>query len=447
MSGRSLLARSMTPPEVVEALDRYVVGQNAAKRAVAVALRNRDRRLAVDEDFRDEIVPRNILFIGPTGCGKTEIARRLASLAKAPFIKVEATRFTEVGYVGRDVESIVRDLVSASIALVRKEEQANRRPDAEAQAEERLLDLLLPPGPPGSSSGSSSRELLRKKLRAGDFDAQMVSVDLPDAAPGVPILGLGGDGGMGGAGAGMQELFDRLSPKRTKTRQMNVRDARRRLVDQALDDLVSESDVSDEGIRRAEQSGIVFLDEIDKVAARGGTQGADVSREGVQRDILPIVEGTTVTTKWGAVKTDHVLFVAAGAFHVSKPSDLIPELQGRFPVRVELQPLRKEDLRRILVEPHNALTKQYSALLATEGVELEFSTEALDRIAEIAFEVNERAENIGARRLQTVLEQLMDEIAFDAADWRGAHVVVGPEMVDERLANIVADVDLSRFIL
>jgi len=447
MSGSRLLGSSMTPPEVVESLDRYVVGQNAAKRAVAVALRNRDRRLAVDEDFRDEIVPRNILFIGPTGCGKTEIARRLASLAKAPFIKVEATRFTEVGYVGRDVESIVRDLVSASITLVRKEEQDSRRPDAAAQAEESLLDLLLPPGPPGSASGSSSRELLRKKLRAGDFDEQMVSVDLPDSGPGVPILGLGGDGAMGGAGAGMQELFDRLSPKRTKTRQMSVRDARRRLVDQALDDLVSESDVSDEGIRRAEQSGIVFLDEIDKVAARGGTQGADVSREGVQRDILPIVEGTTVTTKWGAVKTDHVLFVAAGAFHVSKPSDLIPELQGRFPVRVELQPLSKEDLRRILVEPHNALTKQYSALLATEGVELEFSTEALDRIAEIAFEVNERAENIGARRLQTVLEQLMDEIAFDAADWRGAHVVVGPEMVDERLADIVADVDLSRFIL
>jgi len=441
------LDRSMTPPEVVEALDRYVIGQTAAKRAVAVALRNRDRRLAVDEDFREEIVPRNILFIGPTGCGKTEIARRLASLAKAPFIKVEATRFTEVGYVGRDVESIVRDLVSASITLVRKEEQLNRRPDAESQAEERLLDLLLPPAPPGSSSGSSSRELLRKRLRAGDFDEQSVSVDLPDAVPGIPILGMGGDGGLGSAGSGIQELFARLSPQRTKTRQLLVRDARVRLVEQALDDLVSEADVADEGIRRAEQSGIVFLDEIDKVAARGGTQGADVSREGVQRDILPIVEGTTVTTKWGAVKTDYVLFVAAGAFHVSKPSDLIPELQGRFPVRVELQPLRKVDLRRILVEPHNALTKQYRALLATEGVELEFSEDALDRIAEIAFEVNERAENIGARRLQTVLERLMDEIAFEASDWRGAHVVVDRKMVEERLADIVADVDLSRFIL
>jgi ATP-dependent HslUV protease ATP-binding subunit HslU len=438
-------ASALTPDQVVEALDRYIIGQDAAKRAVAVAMRNRLRRLAIPTDFRDEITPRNIILIGPTGCGKTEIARRLAKLADAPFVKVEATRFTEVGYVGRDVESMVRDLVAESIKLVRKEHMARKRGEAERAAEERLLDVLLPSPPGRPPSRSGSREALREQLQRGDLDERSVSIDVPVPSGGIPIFPV--QGGNQDQGAGVSQMLEKLLPKRQHRREVPVKEARRILMEQELEALVSESEVADIAIRKAEQEGIVFLDEIDKIAAHEQGRGPDVSREGVQRDILPIVEGSTVQTRWGTVRTDHVLFIAAGAFHVARPSDLIPELQGRFPVRVELESLDRQALRRILTEPENALTRQYVALMGTEGVEVEFTEPALDRIATIAAEVNERAEDIGARRLQTVMERLMEEVSFHSPGWRGARVCVDEAMVDERLSGIIADTDLTRFIL
>ncbi len=432
-----------TPEEVVAELDRYVIGQGRAKRAIAVALRNRARRLAVGSGFRDEVTPRNILLIGPTGCGKTEIARRVARLVRAPFVKVEASRYTEVGYVGRDVETMIRDLVADAVKIVRAEAMSHRVDEAERAAEVRLLDLLLPT-PPGRTPRPEAREALARQLREGALDDRTVAVDVPVPQGGVSIFGVPGQGG---GNEGLQDILDRLTPRRTHRREMTVREARRHLCDQELEALVTDAEVADVAVHRAEQEGIVFIDEIDKVAGRGATQGPDVSREGVQRDILPIVEGATVQTRWGPVRTDHVLFVAAGAFHVSKPSDLIPELQGRFPVRVELDPLDRDALRRILVEPRNALVHQYAALLATEGVELTFTPGALDRVAAIAADVNERSENIGARRLQTVMERLLEDVSFGAPGWRGARIQVDEHMVEERLRDVVSDVDLSRFIL
>jgi len=438
-------ASALTPDQVVEALDRYIIGQQAAKRAVAVALRNRLRRLAIDSDFRDEITPRNIILIGPTGCGKTEIARRLAKLADAPFVKVEATRFTEVGYVGRDVESMVRDLVAESIKLVKKEHMARKSAEAEQAAERRLLDVLLPNPPGRQPSRSSSRDAMLEQLRSGALDERRVSIDVPVRGGGIPIFPV--QGGNQDQGAGMSEMLEKLMPKRQHRREVSVKEARQLLMEQELEALVSDAEVSDIAIRKAEQEGIVFLDEIDKIAAHEQGRGPDVSREGVQRDILPIVEGSTVQTRWGPVRTDHVLFIAAGAFHVSKPSDLIPELQGRFPVRVELSSLDRDVLRRILTEPENALTLQYTALMATEGVDIEYTPGALDRVAAIAAEVNERTEDIGARRLQTVMEHLMEEVSYHSPGWRGARVLVDEAMVEERLADVIADTDLTRFIL
>ncbi len=438
-------ASALTPDQVVEALDRYIIGQQAAKRAVAVALRNRLRRLAIDSDFRDEITPRNIILIGPTGCGKTEIARRLAKLADAPFVKVEATRFTEVGYVGRDVESMVRDLVAESIKLVKKEHMARKSAEAEQAAERRLLDVLLPNPPGRQPSRSSSRDAMLEQLRSGALDERRVSIDVPVRGGGIPIFPV--QGGNQDQGAGMSEMLEKLMPKRQHRREVSVKEARQLLMEQELEALVSDAEVSDIAIRKAEQEGIVFLDEIDKIAAHEQGRGPDVSREGVQRDILPIVEGSTVQTRWGPVRTDHVLFIAAGAFHVSKPSDLIPELQGRFPVRVELSSLDRDVLRRILTEPENALTLQYTALMATEGVDIEYTPGALDRVAPLAAAVNARPEDIGARRLQTVMEHLMEEVSYHSPGWRGARVLVDEAMVEERLADVIADTDLTRFIL
>ena len=438
-------ATALTPDQVVAALDRFIIGQPAAKRAVAVALRNRLRRLAIDSDFRDEITPRNIILIGPTGCGKTEIARRLARLAEAPFVKVEATRFTEVGYVGRDVESMVRDLVAASIKMVRREHMTRKAVEAEAAAEKRLLDVLLPSPPGRTPSRSSSRDALLEQLRSGALDDRKVQIEVPVRGGGIPIMPIPGGGS--DQGSGVSEMLEKLLPKRQHRREVPVREARSLLVEQELEALVSDAEVADIAIRKAEQEGIIFLDEIDKIAAHEHARGLDVSREGVQRDILPIVEGSTVQTRWGPVRTEHVLFIAAGAFHVSKPSDLIPELQGRFPVRVELSSLDRGVLRRILTEPENALTLQYIALMATEGVEVEFTDEALDRIAAIAAEVNERTEDIGARRLQTVMECLMEEVSYHSPGWRGARVLVDGAMVEDRLSSVIADTDLTRFIL
>jgi ATP-dependent HslUV protease ATP-binding subunit HslU len=437
--------QALTPVQVVAQLDRYIIGQGAAKRTVAVALRNRLRRLAIEDDFRDEITPRNIILIGPTGCGKTEIARRLARLARAPFVKVEATRFTEVGYVGRDCESMVRDLVAEAIKMVRREHMAAKTAEAERGAEKRLLDILLPQ-PPGRSPGrSSSRDALLEQLQAGTLDERKVQIDVPVRGGGIPIFPVQGAGQE--QGAGVSEMLEKLMPKRQHRREVTVKEARKLLVEQELEALVSDAEVADIAIRKAEQEGIIFLDEIDKIAAHEQSRGPDVSREGVQRDILPIVEGSTVQTRWGPVRTEHVLFIAAGAFHVSRPSDLIPELQGRFPVRVELDSLDRDSLRRILTEPENALTLQYTALMSTEGVELDFTPGALDRIAAIAAEVNERAEDIGARRLQTVMERLMEEVSFESPGWRGARVLVDEQMVEERLSDVIADTDLTRFIL
>ena len=447
--------RPLIPREIVAELDRHIVGQAAAKRAVAIALRNRWRRLQVPEELRDEIAPKNIIMVGPTGVGKTEIARRLARLAQAPFIKVEASKFTEVGYVGRDVESMIRDLVEIAVQMVRAEEMEKVAGQAKAAAEDRLLDLLLPrvpakeaEGSPGIDAGSTdTRERFRAMLREGKLSERTVEVEFKEAA--VPVLDLAGLGG--GAPEGMegnlQEMLSGLFPKRTRRKRMRVAEAIGFLEKEEAARRVDTERVKQLAVARTEQAGIVFLDEIDKIAGRESLQGPDVSRQGVQRDLLPIVEGSSVNTKHGVVRTDHILFVAAGAFHVNKPSDLIPELQGRFPIRVELSSLSKGDFVRILTEPHGALTRQYEAMLASEGVRLSFRPEAVDRIAEMACEVNERTENIGARRLHTVMERLLDDLLFSAPELAGQEVTVTRPYVDERLAGIVKDADLSRYIL
>jgi ATP-dependent HslUV protease ATP-binding subunit HslU len=439
--------RTFTPREVVSELDRYIVGQHAAKRAVAIALRNRWRRQNVTGDLRDEIHPKNILMIGPTGVGKTEIARRLAKLAAAPFAKVEASKFTEVGYVGRDVESIVRDLMEIGIKLVREEELAKVHASAERIAEERLLDALYPRTPEmrGTSEGSdSTRERMRAKLRSGELDDREVEIEMPERSS--PTLEIFSPQGIEEMGVSLKDLMGNLMPKRTRTRRVRVSQAREFLREEEASRLIDQDAVRERAVQRVEQTGIVFIDEIDKIARRE-THGPDVSREGVQRDLLPIVEGTSVQTKHGTVRTDHILFIAAGAFHVSRPSDLIPELQGRFPIRVELEALDEAAFVRILEEPHNALVKQYQALLATENVRLEFKPDAIREIARIAAEVNRSTENIGARRLHTVLERLLDDVLFEAPDRGGSSESFDGARVRERLADIAGDRELSRFIL
>lgn len=439
---------NMTPREIVHELDKHIIGQQDAKRAVAIALRNRWRRMQLPEALRAEITPKNILMIGPTGVGKTEIARRLAKLANAPFVKVEATKFTEVGYVGRDVESIVRDLADVAVKLYREQEMERVRFRAEEAAEERLLDILLPAARDPDSSGASSgtRQLLRKKLREGELDTKEVEVDLTASAPGVEIMA---PPGMEEMTSQLQSMFSNMSRQQRKTRRMPVQAAFKALRDEEAAKLVNEDELKQKAIREAEQNGIVFIDELDKVAKRGETSGADVSREGVQRDLLPLIEGSTVTTKHGAIKTDHILFIASGAFHLAKPSDLIPELQGRLPIRVELDSLNADDFERILTEPDASLTEQYQALLATEGLQIEFTRDGLRRIAETAWQVNEKTENIGARRLHTVMERLLEEVSFAAADssLQQGVLKIDADYVNQQLQALSEDEDLSRFIL
>jgi ATP-dependent HslUV protease ATP-binding subunit HslU len=450
----------MTPAQIVFELDRYIVGQRRAKRAVAIALRNRWRRQMLPAELRDEVAPKNIIMIGPTGVGKTEVARRLAKLAQAPFLKVEASKYTEVGYVGRDVESMIRDLTELSVSMVKAELTAEVRDKAERLAEDRLLDLLLPHrGSEPFSSGSleqvspdasreSTLDKLRAQLRAGRLDERIVELETQQQS--MPLVEVFSGQGMEEMGIQLKDMLSNVLPTRTKRRRVTVAEARRLLAQEEAQKLVDMEEVVARAIRRVENSGIVFLDELDKIAAGrdgGGGRGPDVSREGVQRDLLPIVEGSTVTTKYGAVRTDHILFIAAGAFHVAKPSDLIPELQGRFPIRVELEPLTKEDFVRILTEPENALIRQYVELLRTERVSLGFLPEAVEAIAEIAMQVNASTENIGARRLYTIMERLLDEISFDAPDMPGKELTIDAEYVRLRLSDVVRDQDLSRYIL
>ncbi len=439
----------MTPREIVEELDKHIIGQKAAKRAVAIALRNRWRRQQVAENLRPEITPKNILMIGPTGVGKTEIARRLARLAKAPFIKVEATKFTEVGYVGREVDSIVRDLVEISVKMTREEEIAKVRHRAADAAEERILDVLLPRAQAGftadgAARDSDTRQRFRKMLRERDLDDREVEIEVRAVPVGVEIMA---PPGMEEMTQQLQGMFQSLGAGRTRSRKLKIKDALKLLVDEEASKMINEEELKTRAVESAEQNGIVFIDEIDKIARRQETIGADVSREGVQRDLLPLVEGCTVNTKYGTVKTDHVLFIASGAFHMSKPSDLIPELQGRLPIRVELEPLVVQDFVRILTEPDASLCRQYTALLATEGVELKFEESGVQRLAEVAFEVNSTTENIGARRLHTVMERLLESVSFDAADRSGTHVVVSRDYVESNLGELARDQDLSRYIL
>jgi ATP-dependent HslUV protease ATP-binding subunit HslU len=444
-------AADETPRGFVRELDRYIVGQNAAKRAVAVALRNRWRRHRVPEALRDEIMPKNIIMIGPTGVGKTEIARRLAKLARAPFVKVEASKFTEVGYVGRDVESMVRDLVEVAVKLVQEEELERVAEQARERAEERILDALLPHKKPGfeeqgEATAHTTREKLRKLLREGYLDDREVEVTVSDSK--MPMMEVFSNAGMEQMGINLKDGLGSLFPQKTKNRRLKVKDALNVMIAQEGEKLVDQDKVGQEALRRAQEDGIIFLDEIDKVAGRQSSSGGpDVSREGVQRDLLPIVEGSSVTTKHGMVKTDHVLFIAAGAFHVAKVSDLIPELQGRFPIRVELENLTQADFVRILTEPANALTLQYQALMETEGVTLTYTEDGIREIARVAFEVNERQENIGARRLHTVMERLLDEVSFEAPDMSGATVVVDESFVKRTLADVVKDPKLEQYIL
>ena len=443
----------MTPREIVEELDKHIVGQKAAKRAVAIALRNRWRRGQVDPALRPEITPKNILMIGPTGVGKTEIARRLARLAKAPFIKVEATKFTEVGYVGREVDSIVRDLVEISVKMTREEEIAKVRHRAADAAEERVLDILLPRAQSGARAGfvtdtppreNDTRQRFRKMLREHELDEREIEIEVHAVPMGVEIMA---PPGMEEMTQQLQGMFQNLGGGKTRARKLRVREALKLLVDEEAAKMVNEEELKLRAVENAEQNGIVFIDEIDKIARRQETAGADVSREGVQRDLLPLVEGCTVNTKYGTVKTDHVLFIASGAFHMSKPSDLIPELQGRLPIRVELEPLVVRDFVRILTEPDASLCRQYAALMATEGVELAFEESGVQRLAEVAFEVNEKTENIGARRLHTVMERLLETVSFDAADRSGTRVVIDRSYVESNLGELVRDQDLSRYIL
>ncbi len=443
----------MTPREIVQELDKHIVGQDEAKRAVAIALRNRWRRVQVDEPLRSEITPKNILMIGPTGVGKTEISRRLARLAKAPFVKVEATKFTEVGYVGREVDSIIRDLMDVAVKMIREDAMSRVRHRAEDAAEERVLDALLPPAAPAmgfsadtepASRDSDTRQKFRKMLREGQLDDREIEIEVQAMPVGVEIMA---PPGMEEMTSQLQGMFQNLGGNRRRTRKLKIRDALKQLTDEEAAKMVDEEELKAQALEAVEQHGIVFLDELDKVARRTETQGADVSREGVQRDLLPLVEGSTVNTKYGMVRTDHILFIASGAFHVSKPSDLIPELQGRFPIRVELKSLTTDDFVRILTEPDASLTLQYSALLGTEEVELEFTESGVRRLAEVAFQVNENTENIGARRLHTVLERLLETVSFEASDKSGSQVKIDAGYVDEHLAELSKDEDLSRYIL
>ena len=450
---REIGAQVMTPREIVSELDRYIIGQTKAKRAVAIALRNRWRRQQVPEDLRDEIAPKNILMIGPTGVGKTEIARRLARLAQAPFIKVEASKFTEVGYVGRDVESMVRDLTELGVSMVKQEEKERIQIKAQAQAEERLLDLLLPPTPSSAgldesatnSASLSTREKMRRMLHEGKLDEREVELEVTRSV--TPFVEVMAPQGMEEMESQLKEMFSHIMPKQTKKRRMKVSEALEVLTLEEADKLVDMEAVVHEAVRRIEQTGIIFIDEIDKIAGRENMHGADVSRQGVQRDLLPLVEGCTVSTKYGIVRTDHILFVASGAFHTAKPSDLIPEFQGRFPIRVELESLTHEDFVRILTEPKNALLTQYVALLGTEDVMLSFASDAVEEIARIAAVVNERTENIGARRLHTVVERLIEDLSFDAPELSGREIPIDAKYVRDKLDAIVKDQDLSRYIL
>ena len=447
---------TMTPQEIVSELDRHIVGQHAAKRAVAIALRNRWRRQQVEPGLRGEITPKNILMIGPTGVGKTEIARRLARLADAPFIKVEATKFTEVGYVGKDVDTIIRDLMEVAVKEERQRQMTAKRALAEDAAEDRVLDILVPPPrdtrPAGfsaepASPDNTARQVMRKRLREGLLDDKEIEIDLAEAKPSLEIMGPQGMPGMEDMAEQLKGLFSQMNPTRRKTRKLPIGAALKMLVDEEAAKLVNEDEIRAAAVAHAEGNGIVFIDEIDKVASRSDHGGAEVSRQGVQRDLLPLVEGTAVHTKYGIVKTDHILFIASGAFHLAKPSDLIPELQGRFPIRVELGSLSVDDFEAILTRTHASLVRQYQALLATEGVTLEITPEAVRRLAEIACDVNERTENIGARRLSTVMERLLDEISFDAPNRGGQTVVLDAAVVNARLAELSKNEDLSRFIL
>jgi len=431
-----------SPREIVSELDRFIVGQGDAKRAVAIALRNRWRRLQLDERLREEVLPKNILMIGPTGVGKTEISRRLAKLAGAPFLKVEATKFTEVGYVGRDVEQIVRDLVEIAIALTRERRRKDVQARAQQAAENRVLDALV-----GANASGSTKEAFRKKLRTGELNDKEIEIEVQAGGSGLPLFDIPGMPGAQMGAISIGDIFGKLGGGRTKTRRVTVADSYDILVSEESDKLLDSDQLTQEAIKTVENNGIVFLDEIDKICAREGRIGADVSREGVQRDLLPLIEGTTVATKHGSVKTDHILFIASGAFHISKPSDLLPEVQGRLPIRVELKPLTRDDFRRILTEPEASLIKQYIALMATEGVSLEFSEDAIDAVADVAVAVNSSVENIGARRLQTVMERVLDDVSFGAPDRSGETVKIDAAYVHQHVGDLAKNADLSRFIL